>query len=217
MERIFNGIFLAAAMTVGVAVGLLMVARWPPGIPPDQTITLAAAVIAALGTWAVGFGAMHFAEAAHALRVSELKQAADAEFIRVRSHLISCQLTNVVYDRFEAKAGTTPLTLETRHTALRSMVSLLPTVPIGASLGLAEKHRAKSQAIDVSIAMIMVGVSQFMETYPVDRTLLTTNQQDNNFQHLIGQFRALGILAFELGAAEDALHGIKSSMLPKAE
>ena len=96
MERIFNGIFLAAAMTVGVAVGLLMVARWPPGIPPDQTITLAAAVIAALGTWAVGFGAMHFAEAAHALRVSELKQAADAEFIRVRSHLISCQLTNVV-------------------------------------------------------------------------------------------------------------------------
>lgn len=217
MERFFNGIFLAAAMTVGVAAGLLMVARWPPGIPPDQTITIAAAVLAALGTWAVGLGAMHFAEAAHALRVSEIKQAADAEFIRVRANLISCQLTTAVFDRFESKAGSDPLTLETRHTALRSMVSLLPTAPIGASLGLAEKHRAKSQAIDVSIAMIRVGVSQFMETYPVDRTLRTTSQQDSNFKHVIGQFKALSHLALELGAAEDALRGIKASKLPAAE
>jgi len=214
MERIFNGIFLAFAMTIGVAAGLLIVAPWPPGIAPDQTITIAAAVIAALGTWAVGPGAMHFADAAHQLRVSELRQAADGEFILLRSRLINCQLTISLYDKMVAKAGPGSLYMDVRHTILRTMVSLLPSVPIGASLALNEKYRAKSQAIDVSVAMIKVGVNEFMETYPRDQPVKNFPLMEGHFGHVIEQFRGLAQLSLELGQAEDELRGIKRSIAP---
>lgn len=214
MERIFNGIFLAFAMTIGVAAGFLIVAPWPPGIAPDQTITITAAIIAALGTWAVGLGAMHFADAAHQLRVSELQEAAKGEFILLRSYLINCQLTIRLYNKMVAPAGLGTLTLRARHTILRTMVSLLPSVPIGASLALAEKFRAKSQAIDIYVAMIKVGVNEFMETYPKEPPAKDIPLMVSNFEHVIGQFQRLAKLSLDLGEAEDELHGITPSKAP---
>lgn len=158
---------------------------------------------------------MHFADAAHQLRVNELQQAAKSEFILLRSHLVSCQLTISLHDKMVAKAGPGPLYMDVRHTILRTMVSLLPSVPIGASLALHEKYRAKSQAIDVAVAMIKVGVNEFMESYPREQPVMNIPLMEENFGHVIEQFQGLAKLSLELGQAEDELRGIKRSIAPQ--
>lgn len=207
MERIFNGIYLAAAMIVGVTFGFLMAAPLVPGIPPDQTLTVAAAVIAALGTWAVGFGAMHFAEASHKLRLAEIQKTEHGEFVHIRSQLVNCRLAITVYDTIIRDASGGTLTLESRHTALRAILSLIPAQPVGTSQGFREKERARAQAIDVAAAMLRVGATQFMERYPVGVAHRTTDM-NANFDHVIEQLRSLSRQAMDLGKLQDAARGI---------
>ncbi|UXY46983.1 hypothetical protein [Stenotrophomonas maltophilia] len=208
MERLFNGIYLSVMIVVGLAAGFLMTARWPPGISPDQTLAVAAAVIAALGTWAVGIGAMHFAEASHKLRLAEVKKAEDAEFIQLRSQLINCQLAPELYDKIVKSGGPGVMTVQSRHTALHAILSLTPTGPISSLPALADKDRALAHTIDVGAAMLRVGATQFMERFP------TTSPHDargmaENFEHVIGQARSLATHACKLGNAQDAARGIK--------
>lgn len=207
MERVFNGIYLAAAMVLGVTFGFLMAAPLVPAIPPDQTLTIAAAVIAALGTWAVGFGAMHFAEASHKLRLIELQKAEHGEFVYIRSQLVNCRLAVTVYDTMVKGAPAGALTLESRHTALRAILSLVPAQPVGASPGFREVERARAQAIDVAAAMLRVGAMQFMERYPAGITHSAT-AMNANFDHVVDQLRSLAQQAMDLGKAQDTARGI---------
>lgn len=214
-NRLFNGMYLAAAMVVGLAGGFLMTARWPPGVPPDQTLTIAAAVIAALGTWAVGIGAMHFAEASHKLRLAEIKNAEDAAFVQTRSQLINCQLAMEIYDKI-GNAGNEGLTnVRSRHTALQAILSLTPTQPISLMPGVADPDRARAHTVDAAAAMLRVGAKQFMEVYPVT-TAHDARGMVEEFNHVIAQARSLSSHASKLADAQDSARGIKPTPAVKS-
>jgi hypothetical protein len=204
VNRLFNSIFLAAAMILGIAAGLLLTASWPTGFAPGETLTITASILAAIGTWAVGIGAMHYAQKAHELRLEEGTDSKMRECIWLRAQLINCQLAEGVYNKLLASADGRPFSIETRHTILRSAIKLMPEKPTGVVGILPDTDRALSHSLDAAAAMLTVSAEQFISNYPVG-TPSTAANLDDHFGHLIGQLSAVAKMAKDLSARTDGL------------
>ncbi|WP_312327907.1 hypothetical protein [Stenotrophomonas sp.] len=202
MERIFNGILIAAGIIGGITFGLLINARWPEGFSPDSTLTISAAVIGALGTWAVGIGAMHYARQAHQLRLSEIDSSRLNEFVRVRAIIVNCQMTLGIYERMLKEADGRNVATAGLHTVLRAIVSLLPTTPISASGIFEDNDRTLSHPVDIACTMLRITAEQFMESYPPDVDSRDPELQEH-FRHAISQTKSLHRMARDLGKRLD--------------
>lgn len=167
MERVFNILLLVAAMVICILFGMAMTATLPSGLKLDQLLTLGATITAAIGTWAVGVGAMHYAERAHGLRLSENRQAYQREFIELRARIVNIESAMLVYLNIVKMCDGTPSSIESRHTAVHAIADLLPRSPLGIAGILAEEDRSTCHTIDVSIVMFRVSSSQFLKSYPL--------------------------------------------------
>lgn len=197
LQRIFNGLWFAAAMVIGICAGMLLNAAWPPGFEPQQTLTLTAAIVGAIGTWAVGIGAMHYARESHALRATESRAAYVHELVEIQAHLVSCEMAKLIFDQMTKDTGH-PSSIESRHIALRSILSIVPSSPISGRKGIPEIDRPLAHSIDLAAATMRTGAEQFMALHPVGTN--RSKIQDDFFDHTIGQMKNMAALAVELRA-----------------
>ncbi|MDI9249060.1 hypothetical protein QMZ25_10715 [Stenotrophomonas sp. RS-48] len=203
MQKTFNGIQQAACIALGVAIGIMAIAPWPNALSIESTLTITAAIIAALGTWAVGIGAMHYANEAHKLRLREIESAKTSGFVSARAVLIDCQMTIGIYERMLAEAKGRDITTRGLHTCLRAIMSMLPRTPVSSMLVFEDVERMLAHPIDITSAMIRISADQFIEEYPPHTDSQESALQEH-FQHVISQTRTLAKLAHDLAEKLDS-------------
>lgn len=158
---------------------------------------------AAIGTWAVGIAAFLIADSSHKLRLSEIDASKVRDYIAIRATLINIQMASGVYDRMVATGNGKRFDLESRHTILRSIISLLPPTTISSLAIFKESDRLLSHPLDVVITMLRVNAEQFMAIYPLGKAGVA-GTSDLHFQSVIGQMRAMHDMSVKLSASLDA-------------
>lgn len=159
--------------------------------------------VAAIGTWAVGIAAFLIADSSHKLRLSEIDAGKVRDYIAIRATLINIQMASGVYDQMLAAAGGKSFDLESRHTVLRSILSLLPPTTISSLAIFKESDRLLSHPLDVVITMLRVNAEQFMAIYPLGTTSVV-GTLDLHFQSVIAQMRTMHKMSVDLSASLDA-------------